>query len=570
MGATTTRAPAIVILGKGALSTARRIQQLYPDALIHGLAERVEGADRSYTEFGATLRSLYQQDTPIIALCAAGIVIRTLAPLLLEKGAEPPVLTVAEDGSAVVPLLGGLGGVNVMAREIAAVLKTTAAITTSGELRFGTCLLNPPTGYALGDLELGKRFVSDLLSGETVRIEGQAPWLTKAQLPQDDHAQLAIHVGNAEREPSAHELLIYPRNVLVSVDADIENLATAVRRALHDSRIALQSLACLLASETDMAASALHVAARELGVPVRFTCGASASDRAQRVLPQLLPPITPRDGIAIAVAPQPLDIERIGHGRGRLAVIGLGPGAAEFMIPAVKAELARANDVLGYETYVRMAGPFRADQVLHCTDNREEMQRARHAFELAALGRSVVVVSSGDPGVFAMAAAVLEALHESDDPHWHAVDLEILPGVSASLATAALAGAPLGHDFCVMSLSDNLKPWDIIEKRLDLACQADLALAFYNPISRSRPWQLGRALEIVRQHRGPETPVTLGRDIGRPGQTLRVLTLSELTPEQVDMRTMVLVGSSLTTTFPGAEGRHWVYTPRWYGIKPAG
>ncbi|EPN86639.1 CbiG protein/precorrin-3B C17-methyltransferase [Pseudomonas syringae pv. actinidiae ICMP 19101] len=268
------------------------------------------------------------------------------------------------------------------------------------------------------------------------------------------------------------------------------------------------------------------------------------------------------------MATQPLNVQHIGRGRGRLAVIGLGPGAAELMVPAVKTELARANDVLGYETYVRMAGPFRADQVLHCTDNREEMQRARHAFELAAQGRSVVVVSSGDPGVFAMASAVLEALHESDNPHWHAVELEILPGVSASLATAAQAGAPLGHDFCVLSLSDNLKPWDIIEKRLDLACQADLALAFYNPISRSRPWQLGRALEIVRQHRLPETPVTLGRDVGRPGQTLRVITLGELTPDQVDMRTMVLIGSSLTCTFPRNSGGNWVYTPRRYGEKP--
>jgi cobalt-precorrin 5A hydrolase/precorrin-3B C17-methyltransferase len=223
---------------------------------------------------------------------------------------------------------------------------------------------------------------------------------------------------------------------------------------------------------------------------------------------------------------------------------------------------------LGYETYVRMAGPFRADQVLHCTDNREEMQRAGHAFELAAQGRSVVVVSSGDPGVFAMAAAVLETLQESDNPEWHAVDLEILPGISASLATAAQAGAPLGHDFCVMSLSDNLKPWGIIEKRLDLACQADLALAFYNPISRSRPWQLGRALEIVRQHRSPQTPVTLGRDIGRPGQTLRVVTLGELAPEMVDMRTMVLIGSSTTCVFARANGSQWVYTPRWYGNKP--
>lgn len=556
----------IVILGSGSLATARRIQQGYPQALIYGLAGRVEGADRVYQEFGATLRQLYQQDTPIIALCAAGIVIRTLAPLLLEKGAEPAVLAVAEDGSAVVPLLGGLSGVNDLARGIAAALEVAPAITTSGELRFGTCLLNPPGGYTLGDVELGKRFVSDLLAGEAVRIEGAAPWLDAAPLLRDEQARLAIHVGHAERSPTADELLIYPRNVLVALTAAGEGLAASVRVGLHEAGIAAQSLACLVAADHLMASSLLRDAARELGVPLRFmTHAGSALELAQgAVAAQAL---HSAGDLAIAVAARPLEPADIGRPRGRLAVVGLGPGAAELMVPAVKAELARANDVLGYETYVRMAGPFRDDQVLHCTDNREEMQRARHAFELAAQGRSVVVVSSGDPGVFAMAAAVLEALHESTDPLWHSVDLDILPGVSASLATAAQAGAPLGHDFCVLSLSDNLKPWAIIEKRLDLAAEADLALAFYNPISRSRPWQLGRALEIVRTHRTGATPVVLGRDIGRPGQTLRVTTLGDLTPEQVDMRTMVLIGSSTTCTFPRAEGGEWVYTPRWYGVK---
>ena len=551
-------APAIVILGNGSLNTAQRIQQCYPEALIYGLAGRVEDVDRGYSDFGATLRELYQQGTPIIALCAAGIVIRTLAPLLLEKGAEPPVLAVAEDASAVVPLLGGLGGVNDMARNIAAGLGIAPAITTSGELRFGTCLLNPPAGYALGDLELGKRFVSDLLAGESVRIEGDAPWLASAQLPESQQARLAIHIGSAEREPAADELLIYPRNVLVKVAAEV--LPQAIRQALHNAKLAWQSLACIVADDTLMTSAQLRETALELAVPLRFVSAG------EPVVPAVWREVG--NDMSLGVAPAPLDPLQLGRARGRLAVIGLGPGAAELMVPAVKAELARANDVLGYETYVRMAGPFRDDQVMHCTDNREEMQRARHAFELAAQGRSVVVVSSGDPGVFAMAAAVLEALHESTDPQWHSVDLEMLPGVSASLATAAQAGAPLGHDFCVMSLSDNLKPWSIIEKRLDLAAEADLALAFYNPISRSRPWQLGVALDIVRRHRTAQTPVVLGRDIGRPGQTLRVTTLGELTPDQVDMRTMVLVGSSTTCTFPRVDGTQWVYTPRWYGEKP--
>ncbi|KAB0494948.1 precorrin-3B C(17)-methyltransferase [Pseudomonas moorei] len=559
--------PAIVILGNGSLATARSIQTLYPGALVHGLSARVDGADRVYHEFGVTLRELYRQDTPIIALCAAGIVIRTLAPLLLEKGAEPPVLAVAEDGSAVVPLLGGLGGVNVLAREIAAHLDVAPAITTSGELRFGTCLLNPPSGYALGDLELGKRFVSDLLAGESVRIEGSAPWLAQAQLPEDEQARLTVHVGHAERATAANELLIYPRCVVVAVGPGVADLPKVIGDVLHQANIARQSLACLLAADTEMADPTLREAARELGVPLRFASAVgSLGELARDAIGQAVS-IIGDDTISVAVAEQPLDPMQIGRPRGRLAVIGLGPGAAELMVPAVKAELARANDVLGYETYVRMAGPFRADQVLHCTDNREEMQRARHAFELAAQGRSVVVVSSGDPGVFAMAAAVLEALDESTDVNWHNVDLEILPGVSASLATAAQAGAPLGHDFCVLSLSDNLKPWSIIEKRLDLSAQADLALAFYNPISRSRPWQLGLALDIVARHRTPDTPVVLGRDIGRPGQTLRVTTLGQLTADQVDMRTMVLIGSSTTRVIPRPDGSTWVYTPRSYGDK---
>ena len=554
------QAPAIVILGQGSLATAQRIQQCYPQASIHGLEGRVEGADLCYTAFGDTLRELYQQNTPIIALCAAGIVIRSLASLLSEKGVEPPVLAVAEDGSAVVPLLGGLGGVNVMAREIAEALGVAAAITTSGELRFGTCLLNPPQGYALGDIEQGKRFVSDLLAGEAVRIEGDAPWLQQAQLPASEAARRTIHVGHQARPASRDELLIHPRSVVVGVAGG--SLAS-IRAALQQAGIAEPAVACLLADEQAMADGALHEAAQALGVPLRFA--GKMHDVAGMVAAALpAAQLIEVADIVIAVAPAPVEVMQVGRRRGRLAVIGLGPGAAELMVPAVKAELARAEDVLGYETYVRMAGPFRDDQVLHCTDNREEMQRARHAFELAAQGRSVVVVSSGDPGVFAMAAAVLEALHESSDPAWHRVDLEILPGVSASLATAAQAGAPLGHDFCVMSLSDNLKPWSIIEKRLDLAAQADLVLAFYNPISKARPHQLGVALEVVRRHREGNTPVVLGRDIGRPGQTLNVVTLAELLPEMVDMRTMVLVGSSTTCVFPRLSGGVWAYTPRWY------
>ncbi|MDH4608355.1 precorrin-3B C(17)-methyltransferase [Pseudomonas sp. BN102] len=544
--------PAIVLLGNGGLATARRIQALYPQARILGLEQRVEGADQSYAEFGETLRSLYRSDTPIIALCAAGIVIRTLAPLLASKGAEPPVLALAEDGSAVVPLLGGLGGVNRMAREIASALEVAPAITTSGELRFGTCLLDPPAGYALADIEQGKRFVSDLLGGEAVRVQGEAPWLDEVPLPLANEAQRVIRITAEARPAGRHELLIHPRVAVARIDGAAN--AEAVRQALVDAGLAPLSLACLLADRDRMIDGDLAATAAELGVPLRFV-----TDEAE------LPPLHQHgDGIRLYLANAPLDPALIGQPRGRLTVVGLGPGAAEFMVPAARQALDEAEDLLGYETYIRMAGPLRPDQVAHCTDNREELQRARHAFELAASGRRVVVVSSGDPGVFAMAAAVLEALDESRDADWLRVELQVFPGVSAALATAAKAGAPLGHDFCLLSLSDNLKPWEVIEQRLDHAAAADLAMAFYNPISRARPWQLGRALEIVARHRAPETVVVLGRDIGRPAEKLTLTSLGELRPKQVDMRTLVIIGSSLTRRVPRADGEDWVYTPRWY------
>jgi len=571
-----TTPPAIVILGAGALDTARRIQARYPGARVHGLASRVD-ADVPFDELGAHLRELYARGLPIVALCAAGIVIRCLASALADKGVEPPVLAVAEDGSAVVPLLGGLMGVNAIAREIAECVGVAPAITTSGELRFGACVLNPPEGYALADLAQGKRFVSDLLAGASTRIDGAAPWLDDVALPRDAAAAHAIRVTPVAWRGTRDELVIHPRSVVVGVAADAvhadEALAVRIAAALDAHSLARLALAAIVAPASAIGEPALEEAASTLDVPLRFVDSDSDSDRdapadAGTLLGRALRVThTLRDesnGLACAIASHPVDPTTLGRARGRLTVLGLGPGGAAWLTPAARAALADATDILGYTTYVNMAGPFRADQRVHGTDNREEMQRARHAFELAANGRRVAVVSSGDPGVFAMAAAVLEALDEARDPRWAAVELRVEPGISASLATAAQAGAPLGHDFCAISLSDNLKPWDVIETRLRHAAQADLVMAFYNPISRARPWQLDRALDVVRAHRAADTVVVLGRDIGRPGATLSTTTLGALRSDQVDMRTMVIVGSSTTRRFAIGNAREWVYTPRWY------
>lgn len=239
---------------------------------------------------------------------------------------------------------------------------------------------------------------------------------------------------------------------------------------------------------------------------------------------------------------------------GWIKVAGLGPGDEALVTAPVRAALNEATDVIGYIPYVARVAP-REGLTLHASDNRVELDRAAHALALARAGARVVIVSSGDPGVFAMASALFEALETEANPD--AFDIEILPGITAMLAAAAAVGAPLGHDFAAINLSDNLKPWEVVEHRLRLAAQADFAMAFYNPRSKSRPHQFARTLEVLREECGPERLITFARAVSTPDQAIRTVTLGQATPEMADMRTVVLVGNSATRHV----GR-WVYTPR--------
>jgi precorrin-3B C17-methyltransferase len=239
---------------------------------------------------------------------------------------------------------------------------------------------------------------------------------------------------------------------------------------------------------------------------------------------------------------------------GWLAVAGLGPGDENMVTPEVRTALAEATDVIGYFPYVARVAP-RPGLNLHGSDNRVEIDRADHALRLASEGAQVVIVSSGDPGVFAMASALFESLEKR--PDLHHLDIRILPGITAMLAAAAHAGAPLGHDFCAINLSDNLKPWPLVEHRLRLAAQADFAMGFYNPRSASRPHQFARALDILREECGPDRLITFARAVSTPEERIQTVTLAEATPEMADMRTVVIVGNSATRRV----GR-FVYTPR--------
>ncbi|GAP98094.1 precorrin-3B C(17)-methyltransferase [Leptolyngbya sp. NIES-2104] len=453
---------AVVVLGQASVPVARRIVDALPNAVLYGLEHRTTGVDRTFTQFGETVRELFSRGTAIVGICAAGILIRTVAPLLNNKWKEPAVIAIAEDGSAVVPLLGGLQGVNDLAREIATVLETVPAITTTGDIRFRTALLLPPNGYQLLNPDDAKTFLADLLAGETVKIEGSAPWLENSQLPIAEDARLTIKVTEQAIEGGS-DCLVYQ---VISTQ--------------------------------------------------------------------------------------------------RLAIIGTGPGSAEWMSPQVREVLRSSTDWIGYQTYLNLVEPLRTTQQIHVFDNREELERAALALNLAAEGRSVVMVSSGDPGIYAMAAAVFEVLERENKPEWSAIDIQVCPGISAMQAAAAQVGAPLGHDFCAISLSDILKPWETIADRICAAAQADFAIAFYNPISKTRTWQLEKAKHLLLNYRTSDTPIVLARNLGRPGQQTQVKRLGDLSIEDADMRTVILIGSSKTRSIPRSDGGVWVYTPRRY------
>ena len=562
--------PAVVVLGQASVAVARQLMSVLPNATLYGLAGRTIEVDVSFTDFGATLRELFAAGTPIVGMCAAGILIRTIAPLLSNKRYEPPVLAVAEDGSAVVPLLGGLQGVNDLARQIAAVLNVQPAITTTGDIRFRTTLLNPPPGYHLANPDDAKTFISDLLAGSTVRLEGIAPWLSESKLPIAPDAPLTLQVTESKGCPASDRLVYHPATLAIAVSnlSDSELAIEFVQQILDQSDLAIASVAGIFASDHEMGHPALEALSQALQVPIRFLDLASAEEIALNAAGELSQLLVSQQksglSCAIALASQPIDVTTIGRPRGQLTIVGTGPGGEKWMSPEVKDVLRSATDWVGYKFYLDLAGALREGQQRHDSDNREELDRARFALDLAATGKSVAVVSSGDPGIFAMAAAVFEVLEHDAKPEWLRLDIQVAPGISAMQAAAAQIGAPLGHDFCALSLSDILKPWSVIEQRIAAAAQADLVMAFYNPISKQRTWQLGKAREILLQWRSPNTPIVLAQNLGRPGQSVRVCTLEQFSPEDVDMRTVVLVGSSQTRSIPRPHGGVWVYTPRRY------
>lgn len=595
--------PALIALTQTGADLARRLHGALPGSRVHGLDPRVFGGDVEFTDAAAHIREVFAAGTPIIGVCAAGILIRTLAPLLSDKRAEPPVLAVAEDGSAVVPLLGGHHGANDLARTIAGELGIAPAITTAGDVALGLALDAPPPGWQVANPEAAKAITAALLAGEPValRVEaGDASWLTRRQTFHNG-ADLSILVTDYDVTGDAQTLILHPPVLAIGIGSErgiaATELEALVRDTLKAHDLSPRAVACLVSLDIKEDEPAMHELASALGVPLRFFTAdalaaetprlktpsrvveqavgvagvaegaalAAAGSKARLIVPKVK---SARATCAIARAATGIDADKVGRARGCLSIVGIGPGDPSLRTPQAEAAIRGADDVVGYGLYLGLVRDLTSGKSLHESRLGEEADRVRTALDLAASGRAVALISSGDAGVYGLAALVFELI-DGGEPAWRRLDLRVYPGVSALLAAAARAGAPLGHDFCAISLSDLLTARADIERRLHAAAQGDFVIALYNPASMQRRDPLARARDILLAHRTPDTPVVLARNLAREGEAIDIETLGGEWLDRVDMLTLVLIGSTETRLVElGEEIR--VYTPRGYGAKRAG
>ncbi|MEI2385344.1 precorrin-3B C(17)-methyltransferase [Breoghania sp. JC706] len=604
---------AIIVLSPSGMNAARRIAGAI-GGRVHGLSGRVMAADLTFEDASEHIRTLFAARTPIVGVCAAGILIRALGHMLEDKREESPVLAVSADGAHVVPLLGGHRGANDLAREIATRIGSTAAVTTAGDRVLGVALDEPPKGWRLANPDDAKSVMAALLAGATPLIEGEPHWLDQRDLwrresvtPPKGMKEVRLIATEKPVAGDSETLVYHPKTLVVGVgsarDCGYDELRGLVLGALAEADLASGSIAALATLDLKADEAAMILLAEELGVPLRLFDAAAL----EAETPRLANPsdvvfaevgchgvaeaaalagvgeagrlvVEKRKSanatVAIARAEGFVDWRRIGRPRGRLSIVGIGPGTAAWRTPEAGRMIAEADAVVGYSLYLDIVASAIAGKERHDYPLGAEEDRVRAALELAGEGRNVALISSGDAGIYAMGALVYELLDRPGNDGGvsdaaRRVEIVMTPGISALQAAAARIGAPLGHDFCTISLSDLLTPWEVIEARIAAAAAGDFVVAFYNPVSQRRRTQLERAREILLRRRPPETPVVLASNLGRPGEAVRVTTLGTLAIDDVDMLTIVLVGSTATRAIARGALTPYVYTPRGYAAKHA-
>ncbi len=578
----------VVVVSWSGLKTA----MLLADHLkceIHG---RFSECDLIVDDFKAHLNDLFKDKATIVFVGALGILIRLLASSIREKSAEGAVVVVAEDGTSVIPTLGGHDGANELSLKLADLLGIRAATTTASDLHYNVALDTPPKQFHLANKRDYKSFMSKLLSGDEVSLQGYLPWLTSSDLPINHSGKLKICSSHFAEEGSSSRLIYNYECLALGVGCErgtsVDEVITLVQNTIEANKISKESIAVVASIEQKMDETAINAVAEFFNRPIRFF----DPDTLEKETPRLKNPsnivfkevgchgVAEGSALAAAGADSELIIEKtksrratcaiaksktiidptfIGQPRGTLIVVGLGPGKTEWLTPEAKNHIEAASDIVGYSLYLDLLGELTNDKTTHAFNLGEEQQRAIAALNLASKGKIVALVSSGDPGIYAMASLVFDCVSHSDDIRWKRIEIIVSPGISALQACAALVGAPIGHDFCAISLSDLLTPWAVIEKRLRKACEGDFVIALYNPTSQKRAKNFQTALDLLKEYYEPATPVAIGKSIGRPAEKLITTNLINLDKEEIDMLSIIIIGNSQTKIIDGK-----MFTPRGY------
>ncbi|VAW16163.1 Proposed precorrin-4 hydrolase (analogous to cobalt-precorrin-5A hydrolase) / Precorrin-3B C(17)-methyltransferase [hydrothermal vent metagenome] len=585
---------AIIYFTGSAKATAEKIASIV-DAEIFDLGKSPDNKAK-------ILQNLFTENTAIIGVCAAGILMRLLAPVIADKHHEPPVIAVSGNGKIIVPLLGGHKGANALAKKIALGLDGVAAITTASDAGFDFALDDPPDGYELANAKAAKSAMAAILNGEALQVTGDAGWLKKAGYPVKENGSVKVIISEflAYENPRKNSLLFYPKTLVAGVGCargtGAKEVIDLIKKSLADATLSAKSLAAVATIDIKSDESAFHAAAKYFNVPLKLfspeelakndqlvpnpseivkaeTGTASVAESAAMFAGQLLvqKQKTLNATCAIGRSEQPVDVKNFGQTPGQLHLVGIGPGAPEQRTFSAANSMKNSSDWVGYGLYLDLISDLHKNQTQHRFELGDEEKRVRFAMELAATGKNVALICSGDAQIYAMASLAYELLQAEGERAVSAgaKRLQVFshPGISALQMASSKAGALLGHDFCAISLSDLLTPRGDIEKRLLAAAKGDFVTAFYNPRSKRRLDLMEKAKQLYLQYRPGDTPVIIGTNLGRKSESLRITSLEEFNPDEIDMLTIVLFGSSNSKSFMRGNGKLAAFTPRGYASK---
>ena len=588
--------PVVLCLSQSGYKIARKIADIL-GSQIHGREGRVVDVDATFENALDHIRVLFSSGTPIVGVCAAGILVRGVAPMLVDKLNEPPVVAVPDDGSTVIPLLGGHRGANRLARQIAIGLEAHASITTAGDIAMGVALDEPPLGYRLQNFKDAKPVMASLLNGSSVRILGENIF----DIHSSSAAEITLAVSETPMVGDEMTLVYHPQKYALGLGCargcSVDEMWNLVSKCMEEANIAAGSISSVGSIDLKGDEPAIIETALRLGVPFRLF----EANELESLTPKLANPSEVvftevgchgvSEAAAIALSGGSLVVEKKktmnatcaiakseniitemnGRSRGKLSIVGIGPGQHSWRTPEASALISEAEELVGYGLYIDILGPLAIGKKRSDFPLGGEEARCRYALEEAGKGKNVALICSGDAGIYAMGALVFELLDRNENEMGVSdaakrIEVQCTPGVSALQGAAARAGAPLGHDFCTISLSDLLTPREDIIRRLHAAAEGDFVIAFYNPVSKTRRTLLAEAREILLKYRPNDTPVMLASSLGRPEEEVRYRRLDELEVDEVDMLTVVLIGSSNSRLANLGEGAR-MFTPRGYARK---